>query len=76
MEITFSNFKIMKNLLTLLLYAILGFICLIIAGFTIRESIGFGIIFGLIEGILNEIHRDLIKNSNENGDKTSNSSKT
>lgn len=56
------------NLLGLLLYVAIGFSCLIIAGLTIRESIGFGILFGFIEGILNEIHRDLNKPNNKEND--------
>lgn len=50
----------MKNLTTLLLYSIIGFLCLIIAGLTIREIIGFGIIFGFIGGLLDELHRDFL----------------
>ena len=48
------------EILKWILYSILGFLFLLVAGLTIRMSIGLGLILGFIVGLLNAIHSDLL----------------
>ena len=47
-----------------LLYFIVGFVFLLIAGLTLRACLGFGLVIGFIFGILNQIHSDLMDLNN------------
>ena len=44
------------EILKWILYSVLGFLFLLVAGLTIRMSIGLGLILGFIVGLLNAIH--------------------
>lgn len=57
-----------KYLITLLIYTIIGFLCLTVAGLSFEEALGFGMIFGFIEGDLNEIYQDFFNKNNKKGE--------
>lgn len=43
-----------ESLIGLLIYAIIGFFCFLIAGLDMNQCIGYGIIFGFVVCIIND----------------------
>ena len=67
--------KLLNNLISLAIYEIFGIVGLLIAGLTVMQSIGYGLLFALVLGCLNEIRRDIWdfrKHIEEEQKKTSN----
>lgn len=51
--------KLLSNVLSLAIYEIFSIVGFQIAGLTIFQSVGYGLLFALILGCLNEIRRDI-----------------